>query len=700
MSELPTDYSLIIAEKPDAARRIAAALGGGSETPIDGLGIIARHGGDSFVIIPAAGHLFSLVPAYSRRDIYPVLDLRWAPLSVTDKRRKDVDRRISSFRSVASHASRTIVACDYDIEGDTIGYNIIKHACHIKHVKAFRAKFSTLTQEDLLASFSDLKSQEEWPLAEAGRTRHFLDFVWGVNLSRALTRSITKAGGRYVTLSIGRVQGPALNYIYERELEVRTHVPIPYWHAQAMVDAEGHELRADYAASRVQIYEEAKLIKSEVEGRQGVVIEAKRRTLIIPPPPPFNLSDLQHEAFRILHFTPMQTLSMAEGLYLRAAVSYPRTSSQQIPPSISYDDILRLLSKQEAYRPLIESKLHDRRSPSQGEKSDSAHPAIFPTGEPPVGLNSEERSLYDLIVRRFLSAFGEDSIQVRQSLLMSCGRHSFSSSVTSTTSDGWTEIYGHATDSRHTELPSLKVGDPVKFLHVDINQRYESSPPRFNQNTLLERMERDEIGTKATRADIISTLIERGYVSDESMELSALGFAVVEAMAASAPAILSIQMTKSIEEDLRRIETGELDPRLVAAASVNKLLSSLEKIDANLDDLSQILSSSNAQTAKSRLALGGCPLCHQGELVIIRSRKSGKRFVGCSNYSGGCRASAPLPQKGSVRATRTLCKTCGWPVVNIYASYGQKPWRLCVNTECASKTHSNDLKTFGGRRTN
>ena len=696
MPELPREYALVVAEKPDVARRIAAAIGG-DQVETNSEYILCR-GKTNYVIVSAVGHLFSLAPAYPRRDIYPVLDLHWVPLSHVDKKRKDIDWRIKAFRSLSKRASRLIIACDYDLEGDTIGYNILKHACGADTVKAFRAKFSTLTNDELTKSFSELKWQEKWPMAEAGRTRHFLDFVWGVNLSRVLTDSLLIAGGRYATLSIGRVQGPALNYIHERENEIRTHVPVPYWRARASIGAGGDRFSADYTNHRIEVEAEAKVVKQEVEGRKGIVVEATKQPFATPPPPPFNLGDLQHEAYRILGLAPSQTLSVAEKLYLKAAISYPRTSSQQIPSTIKYGRILDVLSRQDDFKSFMTSLMGGELSPVQGQKSDPAHPALYPTGEPLRDTDAKERRLYNLITRRFLSAFAKSMIKERHSLKIVCGKHEFRASTTSTTSPGWSAIYNYNDDKEAQRLPPLKVMEVVTFVSVNVSQSYDALPPRYNQSTLLERMEKDEIGTKATRAEIISTLLDRGYILGSSLELSELGFAVVEAASRYSPSILSIEMTRSIERKLESVEAATLNSDEVTLEAVDQLLSCLSRFEDNLMRVGSEIRLAATQTAKAKDTLGGCPVCHEGQLILIRSRKSGKRFVGCSNYPKGCKASAPLPQRGTIRATKYPCKTCGWPVILVFTVYGRRPWQLCVNPSCPSKKRTPGPKTIGGSR--
>jgi DNA topoisomerase-1 len=190
-------------------------------------------------------------------------------------------------------------------------------------------------------------------------------------------------------------------------------------------------------------------------------------------------------------------------------------------------------------------------------------------------------------------------------------------------------------------------------------------------------------------------LIKRGYASGSSLELSELGFAIVEAMSEYSPTILSVEMTRTIESELEGIEAAALDPDTVTTMGVERLLSCLRLLEKNRTDLGLVVYRASAQTAKTRASLGSCPICNRGELMVIHSRKTGKRFVGCSNYKGGCRASAPLPQKGTIRATKYPCKKCGWPIILVFMAYGRRPWRLCVNPTCPAKLAFEQKATEG-----
>ncbi|MEW5840265.1 MAG: DNA topoisomerase, partial [Thermoproteota archaeon] len=233
-----------------------------------------------------------------------------------------------------------------------------------------------------------------------------------------------------------------------------------------------------------------------------------------------------------------------------------------------------------------------------------------------------------------------------------------------------------------------------------------------SQASLLAKMEQEQIGTKATRADIIATLFKREYLAQEKggtmVRATDLGLAVVESMKERVPAIVSTALTRSMEEQLEKVEEGEQDPAAVVEYAAEKLVESLAAFRKNRTEIGRQIRQEMgggeggngdiaAAAQQQATVIGRCPLCKTGSLRMIRSKTTKKRFVGCSNYSpststsagaaggggGGCRASAPLPQKGTVRSYGKVC-SCGWPIVWVAFGRGKK-WNMCVNVQCPHK---------------
>lgn len=682
-------YTLVICEKPDAAKRVAVALTRTAPEALKIGGVVAFKGedvrGKAYVVCAAAGHLYGVADTIRSRVVYPVADLEWFPLASGNK--GNLARRIRAIETLSRGAASFVNACDLDVEGETIGYNILRYACGGKESSALRARFSSLTGEEVAAAFAEGALRPSESSAMAGRLRHVVDFLWGVNLSRALSEA-TRGQGSFRTLSIGRVQGPTLNFIVQREVAVRAFLPTPYWTAEGRFSKDGLVFEAKYSEDAIETQAVAQALRESCEGREGVIAEATERMSTRPPPPPFNLAELQKEAFRSLGYTPSKTLQTAERLYLAAMISYPRTWSQKLP-KLDFLKLLMKLASMPHYSGLANVILSEGvLRPREGANIDPAHPAIYPTGESARrSLGADEKAVFDLIVRRFLSCFGEDAIYVVRSLKVVVGEHRFEAMETTLKKAGWIGIdHGRQLHAGTlSRVPSLNEGDRVRVEGVTTRERLMQHPPRYDQATLLEKMERERIGTKATRADVISTLLGRGYVSGASLTPTELGFSLVEAMEEYCPQILSTTLTREVEEELERVEAlGE--PGLgFFERTLRSLFAALAELRTHKVQVAERVQASGGAQGDGKVVLGGCPVCKTGKLWVVRSRKTGKRFVGCTNYPASCSASAPLPQRGTLKTSSKACGSCGWPVV--YVRFGRRPWRLCVNNRCPEKVN-------------
>ena len=678
-------YTLVICEKPDAAKRISDALSGGSQTSsvLDGTTVFrfARKS-EEFVVCAAQGHLYGISDPTDERTVYPVFDVEWYSTDLIDDEAATA-RRISAIKKLASGASRFVNACDFDVEGETIGFNLLRYACGGKEGSAMRAKFSTLTREDLERAFDTLESQDGHGLARAGRARHAIDFVWGVNLSRALSQSALGSGHRYRTVSMGRVQGPTLSFLERREREIREFVPVPHWKVSGIFQRGREKFTAEYIVSKVETKEAADKVQEDCLGQDGFVADVHRSSVQIGPPTPFNVGDLQKEAYRAFGFTPSKTLQVAERLYLSALISYPRTGSQKLPASINYRGILQGIGRLPQYSGLVADLQRSELKPVAGVKTDSAHPAIHPTGDTPRRpLDPSEANVFDLVVRRFLSAFGASARREIVDVSLKVGDYGFRLSGGRTFYPGWMKYYGKYARNRDAELPSISVGDVLRIDDVRVEEKFEERLSRYNQSSLLEKMEKEGIGTKATRADIITTLVKRGYVSGESMEVSDLGLSVVDTMTSLAPSVMSTELTRDIEEKLAKVEDETGSEADVLREMVKSIAAQLEGLAASEEEVGREIDRAIMGTVAKSFVLGRCPVCKTGELKVIKSKTTKKRFAGCSNYPS-CRASAPLPQKGTIKAAGRGCDLCGWPQVFVIGR--GRPWRLCINPQCPGK---------------
>jgi DNA topoisomerase I len=673
---------LIITEKPRVAEKMAAALAEGPVKQSAGAGVksyeLAR-GGKKILITPAVGHVYSLKQTEAGGR-YPVFDIEWVPAYESNDSAAFTKKYLESIRKLAKQADSVVNACDWDIEGSLIGGNIIRFA--VKK-PAKRMLFSTLTKEDLVDSYSDLKPLDT-PQIDAGEARHYLDWYWGINTSRALMSAI-KSAGIFRIMSIGRVQGPALAILAQRELEIQKFVPEPYWTIEAVLKG------VEFSCDEGNIFDEKKAKEiadavSKAAKDKALVGKVEEKEFAQNPPFPFDLTSMEIEAYRAFGFKPSMTLSLAQDLYEAALISYPRTSSQKLSAKLNLKKIIVDIGRNPVYSELSEKLAKKGKFvPREGEKEDAAHPAIHPTGMVPNGLNPYQAKLYDLIVRRFLSCFADPAKRSRMSVGAKIGEVGFSASGTRTVEKGWFEFYEKYVDLEEETLPKFEVGERVAVDKHELEKKMTKPPKRYTEASLVKKLEDDDLGTKATRSEIIETLFRRGYVSGKSIQVSALGLSVYEALTHHVDEILSEQLTRDFEKEMDGIQSGKVTKEKVIEDGKVALVKILEKFRSKEGSIGKELVDALKQTQKEESVLGPCAVCAKegrtGQLQIRKSRFG--LFVGCGAYPA-CRNLYPLPKMALIKNAQKICPECGTPIVTVIRK-GKRPFNMCLDTKCKTK---------------
>ncbi len=332
--------TLIIAEKPNVARKIAYALAEGKPVRKT-IGKVPPYyeftrDGKRIIVAPAVGHLFSLAPPKVKTYGYPpIFDIEWVPVYVAEKGKAYAKDYIKALATLAKRADEFVVACDYDTEGEVIGYTVLKYACGVDPARAKRMKFSALTRKDLLKAWYNIEPTINFGMADAGGiARHVLDWYWGgVNLSRALTSAIKRASGKWMVLSTGRVQGPTLKFLVDREREIQNFKPTPYWVIRMLIEKNGGEkYTANYERERILDEEEARRIVKEAKKGPAFVEKIEIKQQKRNPPVPFDLGTLQREAYSAFGYSPKKTLEIARSSTRRVTAPIPPAPRRRSSP--------------------------------------------------------------------------------------------------------------------------------------------------------------------------------------------------------------------------------------------------------------------------------------------------------------------------------------------------------------------------------
>ncbi|MBN1544651.1 DNA topoisomerase I [Candidatus Woesearchaeota archaeon] len=680
-------YELIITEKPNAALKIAQALATGKPIKKSEKGVpyyLITHGSKDIVVGCAVGHLYTVAEKEKKKGwTYPVFDIEWEESGTAKKESAFTKKYLSVLKKLSKDAQEFTIATDYDVEGEVIGLNVTRFAC--KQKDANRMKFSTLTKPDLVKAYDDKMRHLDWGQALAGETRHFLDWMYGINLSRALTLSIKHATGMHKILSSGRVQGPALKIIVDREKSIQEFKPEPYWELELQGAVKGGALTAQHNENPFWNREKAaavlEKVRPEKKGRVKTVTKSEFRQA---PPSPFDLTTLQTEAYRTHGISPSDTLQLAQNLYLDGAISYPRTSSQQLPPAIGYEKIIKDISRQEEYSKECGYLLGKRPlKPNNGPKTDPAHPAIYPTGALPT-VKGREARVYDLIVRRFLATFGDAAVRETVKIEIDARQELFTAKGTRTKEKGWHELYGKYATQKEEELPKAEQGEEVNINEVMMHDKDTQPPKRYTQASIIKELEKKGLGTKATRSTIVDNLFQRGYVTGKAVQATNLGIKTVETLEKYCPDILDEELTRNFEIEMDQIREDKKKEEEVLGEAKVVLTKTLTRFKENENKIGEKLSDATKETEREMSEIGKCPIC-EGNLVI----KKGKfgRFIACDNYPK-CSITFKLPTNALFKPSKKVCEKCGYPTLVIIRKR-QRPQDVCINPECETKKIEN-----------
>jgi DNA topoisomerase I len=710
MPKKDNNATLIITEKPAAAAKIAAALSGATDEKITNKDKVSYYefykGSRRYIVGCAVGHLFG-IQQIAKRGPFPNFEVEWQPAHQKG-RAAFTKKYLTVLKKLARECDEFIVATDFDVEGEVIGWNVVRFVCKQKDAK--RMKFSLLTKEALDESFDNLQPTLNWGAAIAGETRHYIDWFYGINLSRGLMKALSSTG-TFRILSIGRVQGPALKIVADKEREIEAFDPEPYWNVFLQVkDKSNQKVEVKHPKD---IFKKSELLKfKHLKGKKGdATTTIKEETLLAPTP--FDLTTLQTEAYKNCGYTPTQTLQSAQSLYLAGLISYPRTSSQKYDASIGYDKILKRLKK---YTTAVKYAVNKK--PTEGKKTDPAHPAIYPTGENKK-VPERDKKIYDLIVKRFISCFCDAAKTENKRIKVVVNGLNFSANGIQIKEKGWMNVYPYST--KESKVPTVE--GEVDVLEIRTEEKETKPPRRYSAASLVKELEKRGLGTKATRAAIVETLYSRGYAREKSIEVTELGLRMVETLEKYSPIILDEKLTREMSEELEEIEASD-SPKDGKKKEMEGLKKEEEKIlgkakkavtiiaegmTKNLEKMGKTLADANAivwEQEKEANTMTECPVCHKGKLRVMYGKRFSRYFVSCDAYPE-CKTIYSLPPKGVARPARMSkkaaeeaglpedslekCAECGWPKVALFKK-GGAPWRLCFNPDCVTNEEAQKKK--------
>jgi len=645
--------TLVIAEKPSVARDLADALPGTFDNHDSYLE------SEDTVITFAVGHLVELIDPedYDERfKKWRMADLPIVPEEFKLRPRdKKAEKQLKVIHKLLQRddVDRIVNACDAGREGELIFAYIYETSGVDKPVE--RLWISSMTKTAIKEGFESLRPGEQLrQLEAAARSRSEADWLVGMNATRAATiRGRAWVGG---VVSLGRVQTPTLALLVKREREIQAFVPEPYWLVHAQFDPRYEGLWFEGDETRLKEAKRAEEIAAKVSGKDGVIESVERKEQSERAPLLYDLTSLQRDANRRFGFSARRTLQAAQSLYEdKKAITYPRTSSRWL----SGDLVAQLKPTAATLQPIGEYAeaaryvLGLQQLPLARVVNDSKvtdHHAVIPTDvEHDVSrFSPDERRIFDLVARRFLAVFHPPARYARTTVVTLVEEERFRSRGKITLEAGWRGVYGLLSEAdqaaqkqdeegenESAELPPLEQGQAIMCAKAEVEGKETKPPPRYTEATLLSAMETagklidDEelreamkesgLGTPATRAETIETLIRREYIERGGKDLmpTPKGLQVIT-MLEEHP-LTSPELTGSWEKRLTDIEHGEDDRAKFIGDIAEFTRATVEKI-AELD---------KEKLRPERVELGPCPRCgaETGEII-----KENSKAYGCTSW--------------------------------------------------------------------
>ncbi|MGE5647215.1 MAG: type I DNA topoisomerase [Acidobacteriota bacterium] len=649
--------SLVIVESPAKAKTIGKYLG------------------KNFVVKASLGHIKDL----PKRDLAVDVDHGFEPTYVVIEGKKKL---IAELKQAAKKSTAIYLAADPDREGEAICYHL-KEELESKRdggPSIHRVMFNEITPAAIKRAF-EKPGVVDQRLVEAQQARRVLDRLVGYKISPLLWDKVRRG------LSAGRVQSVAVRLIVEREREVRAFQKKEYWTIDVSLAAKkppaltARFIKRNDEAVEIGDEASAKGLIDQLEGAsyavKSVITREKRRN----PVPPFITSTLQQESARKLRFSVKRTMGLAQRLYEGVAlgkegptglITYMRTDSTRVS-----DDALK-----EA-RAFIGAKFGPQYVPEapniykSKKGAQDAHEAIRPTSveRTPESvakyLQEDEMKLYRLIWMRFVASQMMPAV-FDQTTIDAAARgkdgaeYVFRATGSVPKFDGFLAVYEEGKDQKDEEdeelkhkLPAVTEGEPLKFKAILPEQHFTEPPPRFNEATLVKKLEADGVGRPSTYATIISTIQERGYVKKEGGKFipTELGMVVTDLLVESFDDIFQIRYTAKLEEDLDEIEEGKTDWRAAIGEFYEKFKGDLSHAEEHMTDIKRMEKPTDLV----------CDKC--GKPMVIRWGKHGS-FIGCSGYpecTNTRELTVDLPDVDNADLTEgegeEYCENCGRPMV-------------------------------------
>ncbi len=617
---------------------------------------LQRFLGDKYQIEASMGHIRDLPKSKLGVDI----EHNFEPQYVIPR---DKRKRVNELKKLASTAQTLYLATDPDREGEAIAWHIAEL---LRNSEVRRVVFHEITEEVIKDAF-DHPRDLDLKLIDAQQARRVLDRLVGYKLSPLLWQKVKKG------LSAGRVQSVALRLIVEREREVQAFKAEEYWIIEAELSDKETFIATlvEHRGKKIEIKNKLEADKhaDNLEKAAYTVEKVTQKEVRRYPYPPFTTSTLQQTAANELGMSAKKTMMIAQGLYEHGLITYMRTDSVNLS--------IQAISSVRVYIENFIGKSYIPKTPrifkSKSKNAQEAHEAIRITDvrtqgdalRSKGGFNRDHVRLYDLIWKRFVACQMSEAVIDTTSVDIRAGDYILRATGSVIKFEGWFKLYGKDTEEKNQTLPKLSENQELDLIKLLPTQHFTEPPPRYNEASLIKRLEELGIGRPSTYAPILSTIQERFYVEKIERKFipTVLGFAVTDFLLKYFSDIVDYTFTAQMEDELDEIARGERQWKPTLRQFYEPFEEKLEKVEKTAEKVKMEVEVSDKK----------CPQC--GKDLIVRYGRFGK-FLACSGFPD-CKHTESLEEKVNAKCPQDSGDIVVRKTRRGKTFYGCKNWPVC-----------------------
>lgn len=657
-----------IAEKPSVAKEIASILGATSRK--DGY-----FEGNGYQVTWTFGHLCTLKEPQDYLDTLKFWNLNTLPIvplkfGIKLIQNKGVKEQFDTIKKLVNNCEEVINCGDAGQEGELIQRWVLQHAgckCPIT-----RLWISSLTEEAIRKGFNNLLPSEQFDsLYWAGSSRAIGDWLLGINATRLYTLKYAPKG---MVLSIGRVQTPTLAILVARQKEIEAFVSSKFWELKTIFKG----VKFSSENGKITSIEEANTLLENIKGALFTILSFEQKEASEGVPKLYDLTSLQVECNKKLGLGADETLKIAQTLYERKLITYPRVDTRYLPTDI-YPTIEGILKSMTMYsdliQPLLGKPIRNSKSVFNNTKITDHH-AIIPTNINANNLGKPEAEVYDIIAKRFIANFYPDALLSKTTVVGEANNTNFKANGKQILDPGWQVVYGKDKSNDDGEdttnddendqlLPEFKEGEngpheplleekqtsaPKPYTEATLLRAMETAGKQVDDDEMRELMKENGIGRPSTRANIIQTLYKRQYIRKTRKNITATitGIQLIDTI--QNELLKSAELTGKWEKNLRDIESGTYDVRLFMQEMKSMVIDLVREVKYSKETaLIEVESKTKKTPVKNTNVKDAiCPKCKKGTVI------KGKTAFGCSRYKEGCDILIPFAFEGKQLSSKQL----------------------------------------------